>query len=138
VSGSLITWGMPAQIADSKEGLKCGRCGAKRGIYGRDFGVGPDGSPLPVVESHAFDITISSHSIAALCWKCGFAYALSIKPKPEKRRKPRRRRRKRPPVRHKYMRNRPIFIKVKNFVDAQGYTIQQVQNVTYLQVKKLP
>ena len=35
------------------------------------------------------------------------------------------------------MRNRPIFIKVKNFVDAQGYTIEQIQNVTYLQVKNL-
>lgn len=35
------------------------------------------------------------------------------------------------------MRNRPIFIKVKKFVDAKGYTIQQIQNVTLLQVKNL-
>lgn len=35
------------------------------------------------------------------------------------------------------MRNRPIFIKVKNYIDAQGYTIQQIQDVTYVQVKNL-
>lgn len=35
------------------------------------------------------------------------------------------------------MRNRPIFIKVKDFVDAQGYTIQQIQSVTPIQVKNL-
>lgn len=35
------------------------------------------------------------------------------------------------------MRNRPIFITVKNYVDSQGYTIQQIKNVTALQVKNL-
>ena len=35
------------------------------------------------------------------------------------------------------MRNRPIFIKVKAFVDAQGYTMQQIADVTSAQVKSL-
>ena len=35
------------------------------------------------------------------------------------------------------MRNRPIFIKVKNFVDAQGYTIEQIQNATLIQIKSV-
>ena len=35
------------------------------------------------------------------------------------------------------MRQRAIFQKVKSFVLTQGYTIQQVQNVTYAQVKNL-
>ena len=35
------------------------------------------------------------------------------------------------------MRNRPIFIKVKAFVDAQGYTIEQIQNATYAQIQNL-
>ena len=35
------------------------------------------------------------------------------------------------------MRNRPIFIKVKNYCEAQGYSIQQIENVTPLQVKSL-
>ncbi len=35
------------------------------------------------------------------------------------------------------MKNRPIFIKVKNFIEAQGYTIEQVQNVTDEQVRSL-
>ena len=33
------------------------------------------------------------------------------------------------------MRNRPIFIKVKKFVDAQDYIIQQIQSMTRTQVK---
>lgn len=35
------------------------------------------------------------------------------------------------------MKNRSIFIKLKAFVDAHGYTIQQIQNVTDQQVKVL-
>lgn len=35
------------------------------------------------------------------------------------------------------MRNRPIFVQLKNFVDAQGYTIEQIQNVTSAQIKNL-
>lgn len=35
------------------------------------------------------------------------------------------------------MKNRPIFIKLKNYVEAQGYTIQQIQDVTADQVKSL-
>lgn len=33
------------------------------------------------------------------------------------------------------MRNRAIFIKLKNFVDAQGYTIEQIRNATASQIK---
>ena len=33
------------------------------------------------------------------------------------------------------MRNRPIFIKVKSFVDAQDYTIKQIQDIGYKDVK---
>lgn len=68
-----ITWGVPAQVADSKESLRCGRCGATRGVYGRDFGIGCDGNPVAVGE-HAFDITFFSDSVAALCWRCLFSY----------------------------------------------------------------
>ena len=35
------------------------------------------------------------------------------------------------------MRQRAIFQKISNFVIAQDYTIEQVQNVTYTQVKNL-
>jgi hypothetical protein len=35
------------------------------------------------------------------------------------------------------VRNRPIFIKIKNYVEAQGYTIQQIENVTPDQVNSL-
>jgi hypothetical protein len=35
------------------------------------------------------------------------------------------------------MRNRPIFIKIKNYIEAQGYTIQQIENVTPAQVISL-
>tara|TARA_Y100000310_G_C20330581_1_gene645061 strand:+ start:297 stop:620 length:324 start_codon:yes stop_codon:yes gene_type:complete len=35
------------------------------------------------------------------------------------------------------MRNRPIFVKVKDFVDAQGYSIAQIANATNLQIKNL-
>ena len=35
------------------------------------------------------------------------------------------------------MQNRPIFIKVRNFVNAQGYTIEQVQNATPAQIKNV-
>ena len=35
------------------------------------------------------------------------------------------------------LRNRPIYIKVKNCVEAQGYTIEQIENVTAQQVKNL-
>ena len=35
------------------------------------------------------------------------------------------------------MRNRPIYKKLKNFVIAQGYTIEQVENVTAQQVKNI-
>jgi len=65
---------MPARVADSKESLHCGRCGAKRGVYGKDFGIGPDGNPVFVVGGYAFDITLTKHFIAALCWRCKFSY----------------------------------------------------------------
>lgn len=71
---ALISWGEPAQIAESKERCACGRCGAERGFYGQHFGIGYDGNPLPVVEEFAFDITKFEHSIAALCWNCGFSF----------------------------------------------------------------
>jgi len=35
------------------------------------------------------------------------------------------------------MRQRAIFQKIRNFVIAQGYTIEQVKNVTPIQVKNL-
>lgn len=35
------------------------------------------------------------------------------------------------------MRNRPIFKKVKGFVDAQGWTIEQIQDVTAAQMESL-
>lgn len=35
------------------------------------------------------------------------------------------------------MQNRPIFIKVKNYVENQGYTIQQIQDVSPTKVKSL-
>jgi len=69
-----ISWGAPAQIADSKDGQHCGRCGSKRGVYGKDFGIAPDGNPLSVEGGHAFDITQNKHSVAALCWRCTFSY----------------------------------------------------------------
>jgi hypothetical protein len=71
---ALITWGNPAQVADSKESLHCGRCSAKQGVYGKDFGIGPDGNPLSVVDTHAFDITITKSDIAAMCWRCTFSF----------------------------------------------------------------
>jgi len=69
-----ISWGIPAQIADSKDGLHCGRCGSKRGVYGKDFGIWADGNLVPVVDSQAFDITITEKSVAALCWRCLFSF----------------------------------------------------------------
>lgn len=97
MSHALISWGMPPQIADSEESSTCGRCGTKRGVYGKDFGLGPDGNPVPIAE-YAFDLTITEYSVSALCWCCGFAYFLTIKngepdpppripPKPPKRKK---------------------------------------------------
>jgi len=94
---ALISWGIPPQIADSEESSTCGRCGAKKGIYGKDFGLGPDGNPVPIVD-FAFDLTITEFSVSALCWRCGFSYVLLLKlgepepplripPKPPKRKK---------------------------------------------------
>jgi len=71
---STISWGRPAQIADSKDGLHCGRCGTKRGVYGKHFGVGPDGNLVSVVDEQAFDITQNKDFVAALCWRCLFSY----------------------------------------------------------------
>jgi hypothetical protein len=71
---------MPAQVADSKDGLHCGRCGARRGSYGKDFGIAPDGNPLSVVGRNAFDITMTKSQIAALCWNCAFSYSQTLKP----------------------------------------------------------
>ena len=70
-----IGWGLPAKIASSKDSFSCGLCGTKRGTYGKDFGRGPDSNPLPVIDSHAFDITITENrDIVALCWNCGFSF----------------------------------------------------------------
>lgn len=78
---ALISWGEPAQIADSKERCACGRCGAERGFYGQHFGIGYDGNPLPIVREFAFDITFFKHSVAAKCWNCGFAFSQVFKKK---------------------------------------------------------
>lgn len=71
---ALISWGEPAQIAESKEGFVCGRCGAGRGFYGRDFGLGYDGNPLPTDRQFSFDITCTKTSLAAKCWNCSFSF----------------------------------------------------------------
>ena len=70
-----ITWGRPAQISDSKESLTCGACGAKRGIYGKHFGRGPDDNLVPIIDELAFDFTKDAKGhIAALCWNCGWSF----------------------------------------------------------------
>lgn len=96
-SHALISWGVPPQIADSEESCTCGRCGAKKGVYGKDFGLGPDGNPVPIADK-GWDITVTEFSVATLCWTCGFAYFLLLRegepepipkppPKPPKRKK---------------------------------------------------
>jgi hypothetical protein len=97
-----ISWGPPAQIADSKESETCGWCDAKRGFYGQHFGIAPDGNPLPVIEDFAFDLTVSSFSISALCWACGFSFVCVLRegepdpaPKPpKKKRKPKKKKKR--------------------------------------------
>lgn len=70
-----ITWGEPAKIAASKEVYRCGICSARRGVYGRDYGRAPTGTPLGVDANAAFDIKTKRGRIeAALCWNCEFAY----------------------------------------------------------------
>lgn len=69
-----ISWGEPAQIADSKESYTCGRCGAQRGYYGQHFGLDCKGEPLPIIREQAFDVTIFSNSVAAMCWNCAFSF----------------------------------------------------------------
>ena len=71
---ALISWGEPAQIADSKERFACGRCGAEQGVYGQHFGIAPDGNPVPVIKEFSFDITLFEHSLAAKCWNCTFSF----------------------------------------------------------------
>lgn len=79
----IISWGQPAQIADSKERFACGKCGSKQGIYGKHFGIGQDGNPVPVDRHRAFDITLTKHSLSAKCWNCTFSFYQVLSDNPE-------------------------------------------------------
>ncbi len=74
-----MSWGEPAQIADSKERFACGRCGAERGVYGQHFGIAPDGNPVPIIKEFSFDITLTEHSLATKCWNCTFSFYQVLK-----------------------------------------------------------
>lgn len=45
-----------------------------QGIYGKHFGIGADGNPVPVEKELAFDITQTDFSISCKCWNCSFSY----------------------------------------------------------------
>jgi len=90
-----ISWGEPARIAESKEHFTCGCCGAKRGFYGKHFGIGPSGQPLPVINDSAFDCTVFSNSIAAKCWHCDFAFYQILSPEPDEAPEPPKTKKKR-------------------------------------------
>ena len=99
----VVSWGRPAQIADSREGYRCGRCGSLRGVYGKDFGIAAarnselgviQGEPLPIDERRAFDITETRNSICGKCWNCDWAYYMvtgtpepDLPPKPKRKKK---------------------------------------------------
>ncbi|MHC4676781.1 MAG: hypothetical protein ACYTBZ_30215 [Planctomycetota bacterium] len=100
----VVSWGMPAQIADSREAYRCGRCGSQRGVYGKDFGIAAcrntelgviQGEPLPLNEYKAFDVTETRNSICGKCWNCEWAYyMITGDPEPDTPPKKQHRRRK--------------------------------------------
>ena len=70
-----ITWGEPARLAAMSEGFCCGRCSARPGRFGREYGVDINSNEIPVIVKRAFDVRIRRARItAALCWNCEFSY----------------------------------------------------------------